>query len=127
MQTKPAQTKKAKKIRSYEYTFSKESVSSFGGLSLTEYMANRLGLWKFVEDLVPDRQGKYERIDIIRGALSGLISGSRGTASLNEIAEDEALLKLLGIGELPGEKIFWEELERWSVWAQIQYWSHSMK
>ena len=44
--------------------------------------------------------------------MGGLLSGSRGTASLSEIAEDEALLKLLGIKELPGEKIFWEELER---------------
>ena len=112
MKAKPAQTKKAKKIRSYEYEFSQESVSSFGGLSLTEYLANRLGLWKLLKDQVPERQGKYERSDIIHGAVSGLLSGSRGTASLSEIAEDEALLKLLGIKELPGEKIFWEELER---------------
>ena len=77
-----------------------------------EYLANRLGLWKSLQDQVPERQGKYERMDIIRGAVSGLLSGSRGTASLNEVAEDEALLKLLGIKELPGEKIFWEELKR---------------
>jgi hypothetical protein len=112
MKNKSKQRKKAKPIRSYEYEFSEDSVSSFGGLSLTEYLANRLGLWKELQDQVPDRQGKYERIDIIRGAVSGLLSGSRGTASLNDIAEDEAILKLLGIKELPGEKIFWEELER---------------
>ena len=112
MRNKSKQRKKAKQIRSYEYEFSEDSVSSFGGLSLTEYLANRLGLWKSLQDQVPDRQGKYERIDIIRGAVGGLLSGSRGTASLSEIAEDEALLKLLGIKELPGEKIFWEELER---------------
>ena len=112
MKNKSKQRKKAKQIRSYEYEFSEDSVSSFGGLSLTEYLANRLGLWKSLQDQVPDRQGKYERIDIIRGAVGGLLSGSRGTASLSEIAEDEALLKLLGIKELPGEKIFWEELER---------------
>lgn len=112
MRNKSKQRKKAKKIRSYEYEFSEDSVSSFGGLSLTEYLANRLGLWKSLQDQVPNRQGKYERIDILRGAVNGLLSGSRGTASLSEIAEDEALLKLLGIKELPGEKIFWEELER---------------
>ena len=112
MKTKFKQNKKAKQIRSYKYEISQESVSSFGGLSLTEYLANRLGLWKTLQDQVPDRQGKYARIDIIRGAVNGLLSGSRGTASLSEIAEDEALLKLLGIKELPGEKIFWEELER---------------
>lgn len=112
MENKSKQRKKAKQIRSYKYEFSEDSVSSFGGLSLTEYLANRLGLWKSLQDQVPDRQGKYERIDIIRGAVGGLLSGSRGTASLSEIAEDEALLKLLGIKELPGEKIFWEELER---------------
>ncbi len=112
MKNKSKQSRKAKKIRSYEYEFSPESVSSFGGLSLTEYLAHRLGLWKSLQEKIPDRQGKYERIDIIRGAVNGLLSGSRGTASLSEIAEDEALLKLLGIRELPGEKIFWEELKR---------------
>ena len=112
MKKQSKQSRKAKKIRSYSYEFSEDSVSSFGGLSLTEYLANRLGLWKTLQDQVPERQGKYERIDIIRGAVSGLLSGSRGTASLKEIAEDEAILKLLGIKELPGEKIFWEELER---------------
>lgn len=112
MKNKSKQSKKAKQIRSYDYEISEDSVSSFGGLSLTEYLANRLGLWKILQDQVPARQGKYERIDIIRGAINGLLSGSRGTASLREIAEDEALLKLLGIKELPGEKIFWEELER---------------
>ena len=112
MKIKSKQSRKAKQIRSYRYEFSQDSVSSFGGLSLTEYLANRLGLWKILQDQVPQRQGKYERIDIIRGAVGGLLSGSRGTASLNEIAEDEALLKLLAIKELPGEKIFWEELER---------------
>ena len=112
MRNKSAQTRKAMKIRSYKYEFSQDSVSSFGGLGLIEYFANRLGLWKSLNDQVPERQGKYKRIDIIRGAVSGLLSGSRGTASLNEIAEDEALLKLFGIGKLPGEKIFWEELGR---------------
>lgn len=112
MKNKSKQGKKAKKIRSYQYEISEDSVSSFGGLSLTEYLANRLGLWKNLQDRVPDRQGKYERNDIIRGAVNGLLSGSRGTASLSEIAEDAAILKLLGIKELPGEKIFWEELER---------------
>ena len=112
MRNKSTQSRKATKIRSYAYEFSQDSVSSFGGLSLTEYLANRLGLWKALQDQVPERRGKYERIDIIRGAVGGLLSGSRGTASLSEIAEDEALLKLLGIRELPGEKIFWEELKR---------------
>ena len=112
MKNKSKQGRKAKKIRSYQYEISEDSVSSFAGLSLTEYLANRLGLWKNLQDQVPDRQGKYERNDIIRGAVNGLLSGSRGTASLSEIAEDAAILKLLGIKELPGEKIFWEELER---------------
>ena len=112
MKKKSEQTGNAKKIRSYGYEFSEDSVSSFGGLGLTEHLANRLGLWKGLQDQVPERQGKYGRMDIIRGAVSGLLSGSRGTASLGEVAEDEALLKLLGIKELPGEKIFWEELQR---------------
>ena len=46
MKTKSKQSKKAKQIRSYDYEFSEDSVSSFGGLSLTEYLANRLSLWK---------------------------------------------------------------------------------
>ncbi len=112
MRNKSRQSRKATKIRSYAYEFSWENVSSFAGLSLTEYLSNRLGLWKALQEQVPERQGKYARIDIIRGAVAGLLSGSRGTASLSEIAEDPALLKLLGIGRLPGEKIFWEELKR---------------
>lgn len=43
---------------------------------------------------------------IIRGAINGMLSGSRGTATLREIGENEVLLKLLEIEELPGEKIF---------------------
>ena len=83
-------------------------MSSFGGLSLCERLAGRLGFWKILEDHVPDRQGKYDRLDIIRGAIYGLLSGRRGTASLCEIVEDEAILKLLGIKDLPGEKIVWK-------------------
>ena len=112
MKKKSNQRKKATQIRSYEYEICEENVSSFGGLSLCERLAGRLGFWKILEDHVPDRQGKYDRLDIIRGAIYGLLSGSRGTASLCEIVEDEAILKLLGIKDLPGEKIFWEELER---------------
>jgi len=112
MKNNPKKLKKVKKIRSYAYKFSDTGVSSFGGLGLSEYLANRLGLWQSLQDQVPIKRGKYDRMDIIRGAVSGLLSGSRGTASLSEIAEDNGLLKLLGIEKLPCEKIFWEELER---------------
>ena len=78
MKNKSKQRKKAKQIRSYGYEISGESVSSFGGLSLTEYLANRLGLWNTLADQVPDRQGKYARIDIIRGAVNGLLFPAAG-------------------------------------------------
>ena len=57
MKNKSKQGRKAKKIRSYQYEISEDSVSSFGGLSLTEYLANRLGLWKNLQDQVPDPAG----------------------------------------------------------------------
>lgn len=112
MKKKNKKGKKARQIRCYDYEMAEESVSSFGGLSLVERLARRLGLWRSLEDNLAERQGKYRRMDIVRGAINGLLSGSRGTATVREIAEDKAILKLLGIEELPGEKIFWEELER---------------
>ena len=52
MKNKSKQGRKAKKFRSYQYEISEDSVSRFGGLSLTEYLANRLGLWKNLQDQV---------------------------------------------------------------------------
>ena len=104
--------KKGKQIHSYSYKISQEKVSSFGGLALGERLASGLGFWSDLQKHLCARRGKYCRIDIIRGAVNGLLSGSRGTAILNQLGEDEPLLNVLGIKELPGEKIFWEELKR---------------
>ena len=73
MKSKSKQSRKSKQIRSYKYEFSQNSVSSLGGPSLTEYLANPLGLWKNLQDQVPDRQGKYDRTTTLRTTLSEIV------------------------------------------------------
>ena len=68
--------KKGKQIHSYSYKILQEKVSSFGGLALGERLASGLGFWSDLQKHLCARRGKYCRIDIIRGAVNGLLSGS---------------------------------------------------
>jgi len=102
---------KSRKIHSAELIIDNREASSFAGLSLVERLASRLGIWTYAAKHLPVRGGRYDRIQILKGAVGGFLSGSRGTALLDAVAQDRALLRNMGIDALPGEKIFWEDLD----------------
>jgi hypothetical protein len=101
---------KQKKTHSITIEFSNESVTSFGGLSLAERLASRLGLWRKAETALPERAG-YEWLEIIKPAVMGLLSGSRGTYAAEELREDSTLLSLLGLDAAPEEATVWRSLK----------------
>jgi hypothetical protein len=103
---------KIRKIHSRKLEIDDQGASSFAGLSLVDQLASRLGTWSFAQKVLPDRGGRHERIDILKGGVAGLLSGSRGTAALEAIRQDEAVLRMMGIESLPGEKGFWEDLAK---------------
>ena len=101
---------KQKAVKSLEVEFSDEKVTSFGGLSLAERLALRLSLWNSLEKHLPERRG-YEWRVILKAIIMGLLSGSRGTYAAEEIREDDALIRILGLEEVPEEATIWRSLE----------------
>lgn len=89
--------------------------SSFAGLSLVEKMASKLSIWTYAHNHLPARRGVYERLDLVKGAVGGFLSGSRGSLLVDSVRQDDALLRDMGIDSLPGEKIFCEDLERFGM------------
>jgi hypothetical protein len=98
------------KVKSIKVEFSDEEVTSFGGLALTERLALRAGLWRRLEQRLPERQG-YSWFTILKSTIAGLLSGSRGTYAAQDLREDEALLSLLGLEGAPEEATVWRSLE----------------
>lgn len=103
---------KIRKIHSRKLVIDDQGASSFAGLSLVYQLASRLGTWSFAQKVLPVRGGRHQRIDILKGGVAGLLSGSRGTAALEAIRQDEAVLRMMGVKSLPGEKGFWEDLAK---------------
>jgi hypothetical protein len=103
---------KTHKIHSRKLEVDDQGASSFAGLSLVDLLASRLGIWSFAQKILPVRGGTHDRIDILKGGVAGLLSGSRGTATLEAIRQDEAALRMMGVESLPGQKGFWEDLAK---------------
>jgi hypothetical protein len=103
---------KTHKIHSRKLEIDDQGASSFAGLSLIDLFASRLGIWSFAQKVLPVRGGTHDRIDILKGGVAGLLSGSRGTATLEAIRQDEAALRMMGVESLPCEKGFWEDLAK---------------
>jgi hypothetical protein len=103
---------KQQSIRSIKVGFSDENVTSFGGVALVERMAMRLGLWSVLAGLLPRRRGECSWVEIVKSAVVGLLTGSRGSAACEEVGGDRALLELLGVGRAPSESTFWRALAR---------------
>ena len=105
--------------RSIKVEFSDESVTSFGGLALSDRLAMRLGLWNVMEKYLPQRRGEFSWMDIVRSSVGGLLSGSRGTIACEDVREDQALQKLLSIPGAPSESTFWRGLEFFGSGRQL--------
>ncbi len=103
---------KIRKIHSRKLVIDDQGASRFAGLSLVDQLASRLGTWSFAQKVLPVRGGRHQRIDILKGGVAGLLSGSRGTAALEAIRQDEAVLRMMGVKSLPGGKGFWEDLAK---------------
>jgi hypothetical protein len=88
-----------------------EPVTSLGGLALAERMAMRLGLWRLLEERLPERRGQYDWSTCIKAQVLGLLSGGQGTYGAEGLRNDPALLKLLSLGAAPEEATVWRTLE----------------
>lgn len=108
-------TQKLRKIHARELVIDDRQGTSFGGLSLIEKTASRLSVWSFAQKQLPARRGIYDRLALVKGAVAGFLSGSRGSALLDAVGQDDALLRDMGIEGLPGEKVFCEDLERFGT------------
>lgn len=106
---------KIRKIHARELIIDDQQGTSFGGLSLIEKTASRLSVWSFAQKQLPARRGIYDRLAVLKGSVAGFLSGSRGSALLEAVAQDDALLRDMGIDGLPGEKVFWEDLGRFGT------------
>ncbi len=103
---------KNRKIHARELIIDDQQGTSFAGLSLIEKIASHLSVWSYAQKQLPVRRGMYDRLELVKGAVAGFLSGSRGSALLEAVGQDDALLRDMGIESLPGEKVFCEDLER---------------
>jgi len=99
------------RVKSVKVEFADENVTSFGGFVLAERLAQRLGLWSSLAGELPDRRGRFGWWDVIRSAVAGMLTGSRGTYATEEVREDKPLLNMLGVEGAPEEATFWRCLE----------------
>lgn len=104
-------TKKQDKVKSIRIEFANEKVTSFGGLGLIERLAKKLRFWTKLNQSLPERRGNYDWLTIIKSAIMGILSGSRGTYATEDIRHDAALLHMLGLTGSPEEATFWRTLE----------------
>ena len=102
---------KHKTVKTIKVKFADENVTSFGGLTLVERIGRRLGLWKELEESIPERKGHYDWMTIIKSAIGGLLSGSQGTYATEDIRRDKTALRVMGLEEAPEEATFWRSLE----------------
>jgi hypothetical protein len=91
--------------------YSDEPVTSFGGLVLAERMAERLGLWRSIEDHFPERNGEYGWMEVVKSVTLGLLSGAQGTFAAQSVREDAALLRMLDLEGAPEEATVWRSLK----------------
>jgi len=103
---------KARKIHARELIVDDRQASSFAGLSLIEKFASHLSVWTYAGKKLSERRGIYGRLDLVKAAVAGFLGGSRGSLLVGGVRQDDALLRDMGIGRLPGEKVFCEDLKR---------------
>ena len=92
--------------------FANESVTSFGGLTLAERMAQRLGLWSMLAGTLPERRGEYDWTTCVKSVVAGLLSGGQGTYAAQCVRQDAALLGLRDLAGAPEEATVWRSLKQ---------------
>ena len=92
---------KIHKIHARELIIDDQQGTSFGGLSLIEKTASRLSVWSFAQKKLPARRGNYDRLALIKGSMAGFLSGSRGSALLEAVGQDDAFCATWGLMACP--------------------------
>ena len=92
--------------------FADDPVTSFGGLTLVERMAQRLGIWRTLSGTLPERQGEYDWTTCVKSVVAGLLSGGHGTYAAQSVRDDAALLRLLSLEGVPEEATVWRCLKQ---------------
>jgi len=91
--------------------FAQEPVTSFGGLVLAEKAAARLGLWRTLAGILPERRGDYDWLSAVKSMIMGLLSGAQGTYATQALRQDESLLSMLSLDAAPEEVTAWRMLK----------------
>jgi hypothetical protein len=104
-------TLQQKTTHTIKIEFADEAVTSFGGLTLVERMAQRLGLWSTLAGTLPERRGEYDWTTCVKSVVAGLLSGGHGTYAAQCVREDAALLGLLDLEGAPEEATVWRSLK----------------
>ena len=105
-------TLQQKTTHTIKIEFADEPVTSFGGLTLAERMAQRLGLWSTLAGTLPERRGEYDWTTCVKSVVAGLLSGGHGTYAAQCVREDAPLLALLGLEGAPEEATVWRSLKQ---------------
>lgn len=98
---------KQKLVKSIKVKHCAEAATSWGGASLAERLALRLGLWQRLDASLPERGGQYDWLTVIKSGIYGLLTGARGTYASEAVRGDESLQRLLGLSGSPEEATFW--------------------
>lgn len=102
---------KQKLVKTIKVKHSDEAATSWGGASLAERLALRLGLWDRLDRSLPDRSGQYDWLTVIKSGVYGLLTGARGTYASEAVRGDASLQRFLSLTGAPEEATFWRCLE----------------
>jgi hypothetical protein len=87
-----------------------ERVTAFGGMAVAHRLLLRMGVWPMFGRLLPQRRG-YSMEEVVVSAITGLLTGARGTFATEVVRKDPALLSLMGLSRAPEEATFWRALQ----------------
>jgi len=79
-------------------------VTSKGGMAAVQAFAKHIGLWKWLERLLPKRKDPtqgYSVAAVVCAQIAGLISGGEGFSATEPLRGDAPLLRLLGLDAAP--------------------------
>lgn len=81
---------------SFDETF---EATAFGGLALAERAASKTGLWRLVEQHLPERQRAtgYSFVSAFAATVYGLLLGGRGFSAGELVRDDSEVRKALGL------------------------------
>jgi hypothetical protein len=98
---------KQKLVKSIKVKHCDDAATSWGGASLAERLGLRLGLWRRLDQSLPERNGRYDWLTVIKSGVYGLLTGARGTYAAEAVRGDDSLQRLVSVSGAPEEATFW--------------------